>query len=126
MGTKYDCRNDSAWHVKNRQTFTLGPIVTNGLEKREVRTLEDLQLSDKDGNLVTQDRLLHHMSYLNGEKTIGGFSSMTTMSRINQGQKTISKTKETRGLKASENELRERRKVMDTLDKQMLQVRKIQ
>ena len=127
MSTKYDCRNDPAWHSKNRQTFVIGPIVTNGDEKREVATLDELGLVDSEGNPVTQEFLDTHMGYLNGETTIGQFTSSTTMHRVTSGQKTITKTKKryaenSAELPVSENELRYRRRVMDSFDKQFLQM----
>ena len=127
MSTKYDCRNDPAWHSKNKQAFVVGPIVTNGDEKREVATLDELGLVDSDGNPVTQELLDRHLGFLNGETLIGQFTSRTTMDRATSGQKTISKTKKryadnSAEMPVSENELRYRRRIMDSFDKQLLQM----
>ena len=128
MGTRYDCRNDPAWHVKNKQTFVLGPIVTNGPEKRQVASLEELQILDANGQLVTQERVQHHLEFMNGEKLIGNvFSAQTSMNRVNQNQRGITKSLErdfeASGQRPTQQELRERRKIMDSFDKQMLQVK---
>lgn len=127
MGTKYDCRNDPAWHVKNKQSFVLGPIVTNGLEKREVPTLDDLNLTNENGEPVTQAFLEEHMGYLNGETPIGTFTSSTMIHRAKAGQKGITKTKKkyadnSAEMPVRESELRARRRIMDSIDKQFLQV----
>ena len=127
MTTKYDCRNDPAWHVKNKQAFVVGPIVTNGDEKREVPSINDLNLIDENGEPVTQEFLDKHMGFLNGETPIGCFSSSTTMHRASQGQKNVTKTKNKYAessavMPVSEMELRARQRIRDAFDKQLLQV----
>ena len=128
MTTKYDCRNDPAWHVKNKQAFVLGPIVTNGEEKREVPSLNDLQLVNENGEPVTQEFLEEHLGYLNGASKIGIFTSSTTMHRASQGQKNVTKTKNkyadiSADMPVDEFELRARRRVLDSFDRQLLQVK---
>ena len=129
MHTKFDCRNDPAWHIKNVQKFSLAAIIATGTEMAEVETLDELQLTDKNGESVTHDFLTAHLGYLNGDTMIHGFTPMTTMQRINQGQRSISNLRDKMnnlGIAARfatrEDEARERRKILDTVDKQMLQV----
>ena len=127
MHTKFDVRNDSAWHIKNMQKFSLAAIIATGTEMAEVESLDELQLTNKNGELVTHDFLMSHLKYLNGDTLISGFSSMTTLHRINQGQRAIANLRgkvHEKGYSFStqEDEARERRKILDTVDKQMLQV----
>ena len=127
MNTKYDNRNCSAWHVKNVQKFSLAAIIATGDEMSEVETLDELNLVDKNGTALTQQYLVDHLGYLNGETMIGGFTSTTTLHRVNQGQKAVTKNQEKLEsygvpLTTAEDEVRERRKLLDTIDKQLLQV----
>ena len=127
MHTKYDCRNDSAWHVKNVQKFSLAAIIATGTEMAEVESLDELQLTNQNGDQVTHDYLMSHLGYLNGDTLIGGFTSQTTMHRINQSQKAVGTLRDKANEKGftfttPEDEVRERRKVLDTVDKTMLQV----
>ena len=127
MGTKFDCRNDSAWHFKNQQKFSIAAIIATGTEMAEVERLDELQLVNEEGCPITHKYLTDHLSYLNGETLISGFASTTTMHRINQGQKAVSSLRRklnAQGIPANDEELevRERRKILDTVDKQMLQV----
>ena len=94
MNTKYDNRNCSAWHVKNVQKFSLAAIIATGDEMSEVETLDELNLVDKNGTALTQQYLVDHLGYLNGETMIGGFTSTTTLHRVNQGQKAVTKNQE--------------------------------
>ena len=127
MHTKFDCRNDSSWHVKNQQKFQIAAIIATGTEMVEVETLDELQLTDDEGCPITHKYLTDHLGYLNGETLISGFASTTTMHRVNQGQRAVSAFRRKlgeQGISANddEDEQRERRKILDTVDKQMLQV----
>ena len=127
MNTKFDCRNDCAWHVKNLQKFSLAAIIATGTEMVEVETLDELQLVDEQGCPVTHKFLTDHMGYLNGETLINGFASITTLYRVNQGQRAVTALRrklDEKGLSSKDRELeaRERRKILDSVDKQMLQV----
>ena len=127
MHTKFDARNDSAWHLKNQQKFSIAAIIATGTEMAEVENLDELELTNENGEPVTHDFLTSHLGYLNGETMIQGFSSQTTMHRINQGQRAVTNLrgkmeKKGYGFRTREDEARERRKILDTVDKQMLQV----
>ena len=93
-----------------------------------VEKLDDLQIETEDGQILSQDRIDEHLAYLNGEKLIGGFGTQTTLHRQNQGQRSLTKLKkkiESKGgvWRGNSDETRERRKLLDSLDKQFLQVR---
>ena len=127
MGTKFDCRNDSAWHFKNQQKYSLAAIIATGTEMAEVETLDELQLLNEEGCPITHKYITDQLSFLNGETLVSGFATTTTMHRINQGQKAVSALRrklDDKGISANDEELevRERRKILDTVDKQMLQV----
>ena len=127
MSTRYDCRNDPAWHVKNRQSYALSGIISTGDEVAKVERLDDLQILDENGQILSHDRVERHLSLLNGEMKIGQFGTQTSMHRQNQGQKSLTKLQrrvEEKGevWEGSNEESRERRQILDSFDKQFLQV----
>ena len=128
--TKFDARNDPAWHMKTKQSFALASIVATGDECREVSLLDDLQVRNKMGEVLTQEWLDEQLQYLNGTKTIGSFSSTTTMHRMSQGQKGVEvfrgklTTKYDNVVLTNDDEQRDRRKLLDSIDKAMLHVSK--
>ena len=129
MGTKYDCRNDPAYHVKNKQAFALAAIVATGDEFTQVATLDELQLVTEEGELLTQAWLDEQIQYLDGKKPIGSFSSACTMHRVSQGQKTVTtwraKLTEKHGNQVrleDREESKDRRMILDSIDKTMLSV----
>ena len=52
MGTKFDHRNDPSWHFINKQAFRVATIASTGEETFEVASLDELNLTDSDGNQV--------------------------------------------------------------------------
>ena len=130
MGTKFDCRNDPAYHVKNKQAFALAAIVATGEEFTQVATLDELELVTEEGELLTQAWLDEQIQYLDGKKPIGSFSSACSMHRVSQGQKNVTKWRGKLTKKHGSNvrledreESKDRRKILDTVDKTMLSVR---
>ena len=128
-GTKYDHRNDSSNHNKNKQAFALAAIVSTGEEFTQVATLDELQLIDESGELLTQDWLDDQIKYLDGKKPIGSFSSACTMHRVSQGQKNVTKWRGKLKQKFGDQvrlddkeESKDRRKILDCVDKTMLSV----
>ena len=129
MGTKWDDRNDQSFHFKNKQVFRLATIATTGDEIAEVASLDELNLHDSEGNLVTQAFLDEHLEFLNGDRPIGTFSAVTSMHRKNQGQRAITRLQNKldevqaqRRNKVPLVESRDRRWILDRLDRQLLQV----
>ena len=125
--TKFDCREDPSWHVKNRQMFSNIAICTSFDEGSQVSSLDDLGLVDNDGNAVSQAVLDEFMAYLNGKKMVGNFSTITSMHRQNQNQRAISRLRKKvwcRGEipKWNEAETRDRRRILDGFDSQWLEV----
>ena len=122
--TKYDTRNDPSWHVKNRQVFDLSAICTAMEEGSQVGSLDDLNLESK-GVKIRHEILTEMLDYLNGKKTIGQFSGMSSMHRQNQGQRSVTKVKTKMKSKLgdkfqgfNEQEARDRRLILDSFDKQ--------
>ena len=126
MGTMWDNKVDVSWHAKGSQLFAVAAIVTNGDESVEVPTLDGLGVRDQEGNLVTQELLDRHLSYLNGKTMIGSFSSKSSIGRANQGQRSVTRIhelKESFGQPTgSELEARDRRRILDNFDRQFMQV----
>lgn len=130
MGTRFDNRNDPSWHAKGSQLFSVAAIVTNGDESVEVPDFASLGVRDSEGNLVDQNLLDEHLSYLNGKKMIGSFSVKTTIGRYNQGQRSLSRwnvRREEHGQSTMSEEVllekRDRRRILDNVDRQFLQVK---
>lgn len=127
--TKFDARNDPAWHFKIKQAFAVASIVSTGDECREVPALDDLQVRNEMGEVLTQEWLDEQLRYLNGQKPIGSFSSTTTMHRMSQNQRGVDTFRENLAQKyddvvlTNSDEQRDRRKLLDSVDKTMLQVR---
>ena len=127
LETKFDARNDPAWHVKNTQKYSVGAIVSTGDEQVEVASVDELNLIDVDGHKVGQESLDEHMEFLNGTRLIGTFSAQSTMHRVNQNQRTV--TRYGRKLKNygcnsldHEAEVRDRRRILDSFDTQTASV----
>ena len=130
LGTKFDGRNDPGFHWKNKQAFSLAAIIATGDEISQVATLDELQLTKDNGEVLTQEWLEDQIKYLDGKKPISSFSSATSMHRVSQGQKSISTWRAKLTKKHGSNvqlddleETRDRRKILDNLDKTILQVR---
>ena len=129
MGTKFDTRNDPAFHLKHKQAFALAAIVATGEECTQVASLDELQLVDENGVRLTQDWLDDQIKYLDGKKPIESLSSATSMHRMSQGQKNIDKWRGKLSKKHGKevrldnyDETKDRRKILDSLDKTMLLV----
>ena len=130
MGTRFDNRNDPSWHAKGSQLFSVAAIVTNGDESVEVPDFAALGIRDSEGNLVNQNLLDEHLSYLNGKTMIGSFSAKTSIGRYNQGQRSLTRwnvKREEYGQPTMSTstllESRDRRRILDNFDRQFLQVR---
>ena len=85
--TRFDSRNFPANANQDKSTYQLLGIVNNGLVQTQVKSLNDLDLHDKDGNPITQEWLEEQLMYMNGQKTISAgpdkpaFTARTTQVR---------------------------------------------
>ena len=126
MGTRYDCRNDPSWHAKGSQLFSVAAIITNGDESVEVSSFDQLGVKDKSGNLVNQNFLDEHLGFLNGKTLIGTYSSKSTVGRVNQGQRALTRLKNKMDQYGHQPfnmlEARDRRRILDNFDRQFMQV----
>ena len=68
--TRFDSRNYTANQYRGTAQFQLVTIVKMGCMKGAVKSLDDLKLRDKDGDLITQEWLDHILSLMNGGATI--------------------------------------------------------
>ena len=94
-GTRFDVRNDPASHFKSNQAFQVLEIVKTGDIPTTVNTVEELQIFDQ-GQLLTQEWLNHHLKVLNGNVTLGNFSTRTKISKSGQNQRRITKNRPSR------------------------------
>lgn len=68
--TRYDDRNYTASRTRDKAMFQLVQIVSNGLVKSPVRSLDDIEIRDKNGVRITQQWLDDRIAYMNGHKAI--------------------------------------------------------
>lgn len=127
MGTKFDQRNDPSWHFKNKQAFRLATIASTGDETFEVASLDELNLTDKEGNVIGHEFLEEHLDILNGKQQIGCFSGVSSMHRRSQNQRSLTQLKGTiwkyhQKTFDNENEARDRRDILDKFDRTTMQV----
>ena len=86
-GTRFESKNDPAWHYKDIEQFELLRIVNNDVIQSPVQSLNDLKLKNSANQVLTQEWLDNQMLYLNGQKPIGNLSSKNTHYRQQQAQK---------------------------------------
>lgn len=64
--TRFDSRNYTASKYRDIATFQLIKIVHNGLVQAPIKSLDDLKLRDKDGEIITQKWLDDILLQMNG------------------------------------------------------------
>ena len=87
--TRFESKNDPAWHYKDGDQFELLKMVNNDIIQSPITRLEDLNLKDKDGNELEQAFLDQAIDYLNGVIGIDMLSSKNTKNRQQQVQRNI-------------------------------------
>ena len=93
-GTRYESKNDPAWHYKDTEHFELVSIVRNDPIQSPVASLDDLKLTNSDGEVLTQQYLDKMLDYMNGAITIGRISAKNTHNRGQQQQRNFSADQE--------------------------------
>lgn len=68
--TRYDSRNYTASRHRDVATFQLIRIVQNGLVQAPIKSLDDIKLRDKDGEIITQAWLDRIIGLMNGHGRI--------------------------------------------------------
>jgi len=69
--TRFDSRNYTASKYRDIATFQLIKIVHNGLVQAPIKSLDDLKLRDKDGEIITQKWLDDILLQMNGYGRLG-------------------------------------------------------
>ena len=95
--TAYDSRNDPAWHYEHGTAqFEVLKQVRLGPVSAAIKSLDDFNITDDDGNPITQDFLDDQLNYLNGKKSFDGLSARNTGRYIVRRQRYITKTSDGR------------------------------
>ena len=88
--TAYDSRNDPAWHYEHGTAqFEVIKQVRLGPVSAAIKSMDDFNAKDGEGNLITQDYLMNQIDYLNGKKSFDGLSARNTGRYIVRRQKRI-------------------------------------
>ena len=77
--TRFDDRNFIAAKSRDKAMFQQVQLVSNGLVKSPVGSLDDIEIRDKDGVRITQKWLDDMLAYLNGHKAIEDPSNPTAV-----------------------------------------------
>ena len=87
--TRFESKNDPAWHYKDGEQFELLKIVNNDAIQSPVHSLDDLNLKNHANEKLVQSWLDKALQYLNGTIGIGRLSSKNTAARQQQKQRLI-------------------------------------
>ena len=77
--TRFDDRNFIAARTRDKVMFQQVQLVSNGLVKSPVGSLDDVEIRDKDGIKITQKWLDDILAYMNGHKSIEDPSNPTAV-----------------------------------------------
>ena len=86
-GTRFESKNDPAWHYKDTEHFEVLRIVNNDVIQSPVQSLDELELRDSQHQVLTQDWLQRQIQHLNGQIPIGNLSSKNTHMKSQQNQR---------------------------------------
>lgn len=116
-GTRFESKNDPAWHYKDTEQFELIRMVRNDVIQSPIQQLDDLQLVNSQGVQLTQEWLVQQMQYLNGQVPIGRLSSKNTHMKSQQNQRKYTQNEH---LEGSRDAHRQAMFHLGLLDKTML------
>ena len=116
-GTRFESKNDPAWHYKDVEQFEVLRMVKNDVIQSPIQSLDELQLSDATFAPLTQAWLDRKMQYLNGQIPIGNLSSKNTHMKSQQNQR---KYTQNENLEGSRDAHRQAMFHLGLLDKTML------
>ena len=116
-GTRFESKNDPAWHYKDTEQFEVLRVVRNDVIQTPVRRLDELDLVDVQGQRLTQEWLDERMKFLNGQVPIGKLSSKNTHMKSQQNQRKYTQNEH---LEGSRDAHRQAMFHLGLLDKTML------
>ena len=116
-GTRFESKNDPAWHYKDTEQFEVLRVVRNDVIQTPVRRLDELDLGDVQGQRLTQEWLDERMKFLNGQVPIGKLSSKNTHMKSQQNQRKYTQNEH---LEGSRDAHRQAMFHLGLLDKTML------
>ena len=88
--TAYDSRNDPAYHYEHGSPrFEVMKQVKLGPVAAAIKSTNDFNVADENGQLITQDFLDTQIDYLNGKKSFEGLSARNTGRYICRKQREI-------------------------------------
>ena len=116
-GTRFESKNDPAWHYKDVEQFEVIRMVKNDVIQSPIESLDDLNLTDATFAPLTQAWLDRKMQYLNGQIPIGTLSSKNTHMKSQQNQRRYTQNE---NLEGSRDAHRQAMYHLGLLDKTML------
>jgi len=116
-GTRFESKNDPAWHYKDVEQFEVIRMVKNDVIQSPIQSLDELELTDATFAPLTQAWLDRQMQFLNGRIPIGNLSSKNTHSKSQQNQRRYTKNEK---LEGSRDAHRQAMFHLGLLDKTML------
>lgn len=116
-GTRFESRNDPAWHYKDVEQFEVIRMVHNDAIQSPIQSLDSLNLTDATFAPLTQDWLDRKMQFLNGQVPIGNLSSKNTHMKSQQNQRRYTNNE---NLEGSRDAHRQAMFHLGLLDKTML------
>ena len=116
-GTRFESRNDPAWHYKDTEQFEVLQMVRNEVIQSPIQSLDELNLSNAKGQRLTQEWLDSQLLYLNGQKPIGNLSAKNTHMKSQQNQRKYTMNE---SLEGSRDAHRQAMFALGLLDKTML------
>lgn len=116
-GTRFESKNDPAWHYKDTEQFEIIQMVRNDVIQTPIQQLDELDLVNAKGQKLSQEWLMTQMQYLNGQIPIGNLSSKNTHMKSQQNQRKYTQNER---LEGSRDAHRQAMFHLGLLDKTML------
>ena len=116
-GTRFESKNDPAWHYKDTEQFEIIRMVKNDIIQTPIQHLDELDLVNAQGQKLSQEWLVKQMQFLNGQVPIGKLSSKNTHMKSQQNQR---KYTQNENLEGSRDAHRQAMFHLGLLDKTML------
>ena len=98
-GTRFESKNDPAWHYKDVEQFEVLRMVKNDVIQSPIASLDELELTDATFRPLTQAWLDRQMLFLNGQIPIGNLSSKNTHMKSQQNQRRYTQNENLEGFR---------------------------